>query len=79
MKITVHYFAAAREASGHESESVDVADGMTVAELQGALIDRHPGLGAVALRWAVGERFVPETRTLEDGDQVALLPPVSGG
>ena len=75
----MHYFAAAREAAGRESEPLDLAAGTTIAELGSTLFRRHPKLDGIGLRYAVGERFVPETTSLADGDRVALLPPVSGG
>jgi molybdopterin synthase catalytic subunit len=81
LTVEVKYFAAAREAVGRDSESVEVAAEGTLADLARALARRHPGLATVlpACRFAVGERFAPETARLADGAVVALIPPVSGG
>ena len=81
MRIDVRYFAAARETAGLGAETLEVADGATVGALRQALIARHPALASLEgrVRYAVGERFAGEDTTLEDGDVVALIPPVSGG
>ena len=81
MRLSVLYFASAREAAGTASEDVTVPPGTTVESLRSALVVRHPRLGAAApsLRFAVGERFASPSQALADGDVVALIPPVSGG
>ena len=81
MRIQVLHFASAREAAGCASETLDLAEGTTVAGLRSLLWTRHPRLASAAatIRFAVGERFAPETQPLEPGDVVALIPPVSGG
>lgn len=76
----MRYFAAAREAVGEESESVELPAGRTVADLHAELCARHPGLAAApALRFAVGQHFVDAGTPLADGAEVALIPPVGGG
>ena len=82
MRIEVLYFASAREAAGRGAETLDVPDASTVGDLKPILAARHPALsrGWGGLRFAVGERFAAtEGQGLEDGDRVALIPPVSGG
>ena len=81
MNVDVRYFAAAREAAGLETESLPLPEGATVAVLRDRLFGLHPDLCALAagLRFAVGERFADLDAPLAAGDQVALLPPVSGG
>lgn len=81
MRVLVLYFAAAKEAAGLASETIDLADGTTVASLLVRVTTAHPGLArlATALRVAVGERFALPGHVLEPGDTVALLPPASGG
>jgi len=79
MEIDVRYFAAAREASGHAAERIEIPDGADLDRLAAALTRRHPALEGLALRYAVDERFVPSGHALEPGDVVALIPPVSGG
>jgi molybdopterin converting factor subunit 1 len=81
MKIEVRYFAAAREATGSEAESLEVPDATTVDALGLLLVERHPDLAALlpSIRYAVGERFAEAHAALAEGAVVALLPPVSGG
>ena len=81
MRVLVLYFAAAKEAAGRASETMDLPEGSTVAALLDAVTRAHPALARLAssLRTAVDERFAPATRPLEPGDTIALLPPASGG
>jgi molybdopterin converting factor subunit 1 len=81
MRVTMLYFAAARERAGIPSEALELPDGATAAQALALACERHPGLQAIAtkLRVAVDEDFVAPDRKLRDGAQVALIPPVSGG
>jgi sulfur-carrier protein len=77
--ITVRLFAALRELAG---DSRVEASGVTVGEVVRSLSDRFgPRFAEVARAGSVvvdGERASPE-RTLAGTEEVALLPPVSGG
>jgi molybdopterin synthase catalytic subunit len=81
MRVTVLYFAAARERAGSSSDSFDLAEGATARDALDAACARHPPLRAVAekLRLAVDQEFAGLDRKLRDGSEVALIPPVSGG
>ena len=81
MRVTILYFAAARERAGLSTESLDLPDGATAAQALAAACERHPALQALAgkLRLAVDQDFAPPDRKLRDGCEVALIPPVSGG
>jgi len=81
MRVTVLYFAAARERAGTSSETLELPEGATAAQALAAACDRHPALQAVAgkLRLAVDQDFAPGGRALRDGCEVALIPPVAGG
>ena len=81
MNVDVRYFAAAREASGLERESITLDAGATVALLRERLLAQHPSLEAIGsgLRIAVGQRFAAADTRLDEGAEVALIPPVSGG
>lgn len=79
--VRLRLFAAAREAAGRGSDTVD---GSTVAEvLEHARTTYGSGFGAVldtARVWLNGDEpaLGPDT-VLVDGDELAVLPPVSGG
>ncbi len=81
MRVTLLYFAAARERAGLSSEVLDLADGATAAQALEAACARHPGLQPIAgrLRVAVDREFAKLTAPLRDGAEVALIPPVAGG
>lgn len=76
---TVRFFAQAREAAGCPSASLG---GGTVSDVLAAAVERFgPRLGAVieaSAIWVTGEFAAPD-HEVGDGDEVAVLPPVSGG
>jgi MoaE-MoaD fusion protein len=81
MRVTLMYFAAARERAGIGRETVELKDGATAADAREAACAAHPGLRAVVdqLRLAVDQEFAPGEKPLRDGSEVAFIPPVSGG
>jgi molybdopterin converting factor small subunit len=81
VKIVVKLFAAAREVAGAGEVALDVADGATVADVERALVSKHPGLAGIAShsRWAVNAAFSTKDAKLPLNAEVALIPPVSGG
>jgi molybdopterin converting factor subunit 1 len=81
IRVEVKLFARARDLAGPGPLAVELPDGATVASLRSALASRWPALGAFLPRCAVavnGE-FTQEGQALADGDEAAILPPVSGG
>jgi len=82
--VRLRLFARAREAAGCAAEDIEVKDAPTLGDLLDAVRLRHGGeFGAIldASRvWLNGDEPAegPATR-LTDGDEVAVLPPVSGG
>jgi molybdopterin converting factor subunit 1 len=81
MRVTMLYFAAARERAGVPSEPLELPDGATAGDALALACSRHPPLAAVAtkLRIAVDQDFAQADRKLREGSEVALIPPVSGG
>lgn len=79
MKITVRCFAAVRELLGADSLEVEVADGTTVEGLKALLSERAPDLARVPVAYAVNQDYAEASRPLVDGDEVAFIPPISGG
>jgi molybdopterin synthase sulfur carrier subunit len=81
MNLTVLFFAAARDAAGTDSLTVDVPEGCTVAKLQQVMIQRTPQLErwSQALLWAVNNRYAASDQVLQTSDVIACFPPVSGG
>ena len=79
MKIHVHFFAQAREMAQKNEEEVELKDGATVSGLIEILKSRVPSLRSVEFRIAVHSEYVDNDRELFDGDEVAVIPPISGG
>lgn len=81
VKITLRYFATIRETLGRGEETRTVATGTTAAELFNLLAEETPRLAPMrpATMFMVNQEFSPADRPLSDGDELALIPPVSGG
>lgn len=80
--VRVLYFAAVRELVGIDEESIELPDGVQRIEaLARELERRHPSLAGrlAAVRFARNQTFAAPDEPLEDGDEVALIPPVAGG
>ena len=79
--ITIRLFAGHREAVGKAETTVDIPEGSTVGHLAHEVTRTHPSITADASRLvvAVNQEFVDHSHVLEVGDEVALIPPVSGG
>ncbi|HKQ50047.1 MAG TPA: molybdenum cofactor biosynthesis protein MoaE [Phycisphaerae bacterium] len=79
-KITIRFFGPAIEMAGKDSMTLDVEAGATVGLLAGRLAEMFPGLGkALGIRLAVNRAYVALDHVLNDGDEIAVIPPVSGG
>lgn len=76
MHVTVKLFAGLRERAGTGERELELGDGAHVADVWGPL-----GIGdePEGLLYAVNKEYAPAERRLEEGDEVALIPPVSGG
>jgi MoaE-MoaD fusion protein len=81
IKVRVRAFASAREALGFGDRQMTLAAGTTVAGLLAQLAADHPtaGLAWRRLAVAVNRGYAPSETALVEGDEVALIPPVSGG
>lgn len=81
MRVTVRLFARLRELAGRDTWTIEAAPGATVAEAWRAVTAAHPDLTPFgrAISCAVNANFARMSSPLQDGDDVAFLPPVSGG
>lgn len=81
MRVTMLYFAAARERAGCGTEGLELPDGSTAGKALALACERHPALRPIAgkLRLAVDQDFANADHPLRDGAEIALIPPVSGG
>ena len=81
MRVKVLYFGMLKEVFGVEQDAIELGDGASVATLLESLQSR---VAAVPEVWrtvavAVNREYSGRAMVLHEGDEVALLPPVSGG
>jgi molybdopterin converting factor subunit 1 len=79
--ITVKFFASAADIVQQRELEMEATDGLNVSGLLDALCSEYPRLEKLrpALRVAVNHEYANNEDAIHDGDEVALLPPVSGG
>ena len=81
MRAKVRLFARLAELAGTRETEVELGEGLSVAEAFRALCRRFPELAdhADSLMYAVNAEYVSADHPLRAGDELALIPPVSGG
>lgn len=81
--ITVHvrFFAGHRDIVGRQEQQLALAEGATVGQVWEQLVSAYPRLAGYTgrLLFAVNQEFALPATTLQDGDELAFIPPVSGG
>ncbi len=81
MKAKVRLFARLSELAGTREVEMEVGEGLAAGDVYTLLCRRYPqlsGLGEI-LRYAVNGEYVPREHPVGEGDEVALIQPVSGG
>ena len=81
MKVTVRLFAVAKDLAGFREREVDLPDSSTASDVLSVLDGLDPRLDEwrKVFRLAVNEEYVTPGHPLKEGDEVAVIPPVSGG
>ena len=81
MTATVHLFAAARDFAGTETVQLELGSRATVLELRTAMSLAFPAMMELIARSAiaVNHDYAEDGFTISEGDELALIPPVSGG
>jgi molybdopterin converting factor subunit 1 len=81
MQVKVLFLGPARDMAGVESSEMNLPHDCTAGRLKHGLSDRFPPLARAmaSMRMAVNCVFVTDEHRLRDGDEVAVIPPVSGG
>lgn len=81
MEVKVRFFALYRERAGKNLLSLDLPENSTVADLTAEVRSRYPNLAPpeVSIVVAVNADYAQPETILRPGDDVCLIPPVSGG
>lgn len=81
MQITIRYFAAIRESIGRAEETREFSAGTTAGDLLATLASDYPVVQQLqrSSLLMVNHEYVEPDFMLSDGDELALIPPVSGG
>ena len=81
IKVTVKLFAAYQEVIGLPELELEFPDGSTVEQVGQYLWDQYPALASLksVTHFGVNLDFVSADTLLTTGDEVVLIPPVSGG
>jgi molybdopterin synthase sulfur carrier subunit len=81
MNVTVKLFAVLRDKAGVAELLLTMPEGASISDAMESVLGRHPELAPFATRvaYAVNLSRVDRQTVLQDGDELALLPPVSGG
>jgi molybdopterin converting factor subunit 1 len=78
--VRARYFARLRELAGVEVEVVQMSGGSTLGDAYKAAREKHPALPEQqGVRGAVNHEFAGWDTKIANGDEVAFIPPVSGG
>ena len=81
MRITVRFFAILKDRAGTDQTLLDLTPGSTVDDAVQSIKGCYPNVAKDLSRtaFAVNRNYVKPQSVLKDGDELALIPPVSGG
>jgi molybdopterin converting factor subunit 1 len=81
MTITLKLFAAAREMSGASEVELELPDGATIADVKSMLTQMFPQIAGLLSRsvMARNQEYARDTDVVVGSDELAVIPPVSGG
>lgn len=81
MRVRVRYFAALREVTGRDEETVELPEGAAIPAARSALEERYPPLARLLppCAVAVNRAYVAADAPLRDGDELVFIPPLGGG
>jgi molybdopterin converting factor subunit 1 len=81
VRISILYFATVKDATGIRMESIDLSNDTSIREMLSKISIIYPKLKHILnnIQISVNYRIVDLNTVLKEGDEVALLPPISGG
>lgn len=77
--VKVLYFGVAADISGKRNEDLQLPADTTVREASQKILLAYSDLNERSLTYAINQEYADGSETLKDGDELALIPPVSGG
>jgi len=77
MQINVLFFASLRELVGQAQQTLDYSGDLTAAQAWTAVAGSIPMPGNTLI--SINQAYVQPTQSIQDGDEVAFFPPVTGG
>ncbi|MCC9608843.1 MoaD/ThiS family protein [Blastopirellula sp. JC732] len=81
MRVCVKLFAAVRDIAGDEKVELEVSESADIAEVRAAMIAKWPKLEPYSrfLNFAVNQNYATAATRVAAEDEIACIPPVSGG
>ena len=80
MRITVRFFAILKDRAGTTQATLDVPEASSIAQALQEITRHYPAVGGFgSIAFAVNQTYASADTVLHDNDELALLPPVSGG
>lgn len=80
MKITVLGFGISKEIFGSSEIHLDVNEGLNVSDLRAVLEGEYPQLNKLkSYMLAIDEEYAEDSQIINSGNEIAVIPPVSGG
>lgn len=81
MRVRVKFFAYTREITGRKEMEMEVNEAARLGDILDILVERFPALKSYReeIKMAINHEYAPLETAVRDGDEVAILPPVSGG
>lgn len=80
MRVQILAFGIVKEIAGTPTITIDIEAGTTAGTLKTALIAQYPKLGELkSLMIAINQYYAANDHPIKEGDEIAIIPPVSGG
>ncbi len=80
MKVKLIAFGIAKDILQKRTQEIEITDGSSIAILKSQLMEQYPSFEKLkSLKFAVDESYQEEEYILNDGAEVVIIPPVSGG
>jgi molybdopterin converting factor subunit 1 len=81
MRVKLLFFASCKDITGCRETEIEIEEGINVESFRRVLLDDFPALQGMikTLSIAVNTEYAADGTVLQAGDEIALIPPVSGG